>query len=206
MIPKIIHVFWFGNGKKSDLIKKCEESWNKYLKDYKIIEWNENNWDVNKYKYSKQAYEQGKWAFVSDCCRMDVLYEHGGVSIDADVEFLKPIPEDMLSQKGFTSKESSGRWISATMAAEKGHIWTKEVLKFYANNDFEYDPSKITNTVILDEINKLWYDRTEGENIILNGEFVIYPRTILECKNWSTGEIETCEDSVAIHHYSGSWL
>ena len=31
-----------------------------------IIEWNEDNFDVNMIPYTKEAYEKGKYAFVSD--------------------------------------------------------------------------------------------------------------------------------------------
>ena len=46
-IPKTIHYCWFGRGKKSDFMMKCINSWKKYLPDYEIIEWNEDNFDVN---------------------------------------------------------------------------------------------------------------------------------------------------------------
>ena len=47
MIEKTIHYCWFGNNPKSELVKKCIQSWEKYCPDYKIIEWNESNFDVN---------------------------------------------------------------------------------------------------------------------------------------------------------------
>ena len=47
MIPKVIHYCWFGRGKMPDLAKKCIESWKKYCPDYEIIEWNEDNFDIN---------------------------------------------------------------------------------------------------------------------------------------------------------------
>ena len=42
-IPKTIHYCWFGRGKKSDFMMKCINSWKKYLPDYEIIEWNQDN-------------------------------------------------------------------------------------------------------------------------------------------------------------------
>ena len=32
---------------KNKTIQKCMASWRKYLSNYKIIEWNENNFDIN---------------------------------------------------------------------------------------------------------------------------------------------------------------
>lgn len=55
MIPKVIHYCWFGHNKKSELIEKCIASWYKYCPVYKIIEWNEDNFDVNSVPYVRDA-------------------------------------------------------------------------------------------------------------------------------------------------------
>ena len=47
MIPKKIHYCWFGRGKKPKLAEKCISSWRKYCPDYEIIEWNEDNFNLN---------------------------------------------------------------------------------------------------------------------------------------------------------------
>ncbi len=52
-------------------------SWKKYLPDYQFIEWNESNFDINYNKFVKQAYEQKKYAFVSDVVRLYALYTMG---------------------------------------------------------------------------------------------------------------------------------
>ena len=88
-IPKIIHYCWFGKGKKSELIEKCIASWKKYLPDYKIIEWNESNFDINSNIYCKEAYENKKYAFVSDYVRLYAVYNYGGIYFDTDLEVLK---------------------------------------------------------------------------------------------------------------------
>ena len=55
------------------------KTWKKFLKDYEIIEWNENNFDINSHPFVKAAYEAKKWAFVSDYIRAYALYTQGGV-------------------------------------------------------------------------------------------------------------------------------
>lgn len=89
-IPKVIHLFWFGRGEKSDVIKDCIASWHQYAPDYEIIEWNEDNFDVNFCERSRQAYEQKKWAFVADIARLKVIYEQGGIYLDTDVLMKQP--------------------------------------------------------------------------------------------------------------------
>lgn len=78
MIPKTIHYCWFGRNPKSELIEKCIASWRKFCLDWEIVEWNEDNWDIDSYQYTREAYDAGKWAFVSDVARLDVLCKLGG--------------------------------------------------------------------------------------------------------------------------------
>ena len=88
MIPKKIHYCWFGRNELPETAKKCIDSWKKYITEYEIIQWNEDNYDVRKNNYIREAYEKKKYAFVSDYARFDVLYRHGGLYFDTDVEVI----------------------------------------------------------------------------------------------------------------------
>jgi len=91
MIPKIIHYCWFGGKPLPDEVKKYMETWKKYCPYYEITEWNESNFDVNQNQYCREAYEAGKWAFVSDYARLKILYDYGGIYMDTDMEVCKPL-------------------------------------------------------------------------------------------------------------------
>lgn len=91
LIPKKLHYFWFGPGKKNELYYKCLESWKKYAPGFEIIEWNETNCDINECPYVKEAYEAKKWAFVSDYFRIKKMYEHGGIYVDTDTELVSSV-------------------------------------------------------------------------------------------------------------------
>ena len=80
-IPKIIHFCWFGGKEKPSKVRECIESWHKYLSDYEFMEWNESNFDINSNEYVKQAYEEKKFAYVSDYARIKALYQYGGIYI-----------------------------------------------------------------------------------------------------------------------------
>ena len=104
MIPKKIHYIWFGKGEKNERIKTCIESWKKYLPDYEIIEWTEDNFDININDFAKLAYDNKKWAYVSDVARLWILYNEGGIYMDTDVELYKPLDE-FLNEEGFIGFE-----------------------------------------------------------------------------------------------------
>lgn len=89
MIPKVIHYCWFGGKPIPNDVKKCINSWKKKCPDYEIKCWNESNFDVNAHPFTKAAYEAKAWAFVSDYARLKVVYDHGGIYLDTDVELLK---------------------------------------------------------------------------------------------------------------------
>lgn len=107
MIPKIIHYCWFGGKPLPDEVKKYMETWKKYCPYYEITEWNESNFDVNQNQYCREAYEAGKWAFVSDYARLKILYDYGGIYMDTDMEVCKPL--DSLASYAFWSLDLSRR-------------------------------------------------------------------------------------------------
>lgn len=105
MIPKKIHYCWFGMGEKPELAKKCIQSWKKYCPDYEIIEWNEDNFDIDQYPYLRWCYDNKKWAFLSDFARLLVVYQNGGIYFDTDVELIKT-PDELLGCNAFFGFEN----------------------------------------------------------------------------------------------------
>ena len=84
MIPKKIHYCWFGRGPMPELALKCIESWHRYMPDYEYKLWNEDNFEVGSFIYTKEAYQARKFAFVSDVVRLKALAEEGGIYLDVD--------------------------------------------------------------------------------------------------------------------------
>lgn len=208
-IPKVIHYCWFGKNEKSELIKKCMESWQRVLPDYKIIEWNEDNFDVKENQYTREAYENRKWAFVSDYVRLYVLYNYGGLYFDTDVEILKPL-DVFLKHEFFTGFESKDSPMTAVMGAKKGNVLIKEFLDDYServfvkkNGDFDLTPN---TQVITKMMSEKGLKRNGRKQWIINEGFVIYPQ-IYFCPNclsmiWD----RPSSKSYSIHHFDGSWV
>ena len=91
-IPKVIHYCWFGHNPKPEQALSCIASWKEKCPDYQIIEWNEDNYDISSAPlYVRQAYQEKKWAFVTDYVRLQVVFENGGIYLDTDVELKKSL-------------------------------------------------------------------------------------------------------------------
>lgn len=201
MIPKKIHYIWFGKGEKNERVKHCIESWKKYLPDYEIIEWNEENFDINYNDFTKNAYANKKWAFVSDVARLWVLYNEGGIYMDTDVEVYKPL-DDFLNEEGFTGFEDVHYPVTATMGAVKGNPVIKLMLDYYNCIDFklyedwqDYIKYQETNTCIMSNIFSLL-----GVNRDMNAtqrikHFTIYPQSYFFTK----------DEGWTWHSFNGSW-
>lgn len=207
LIPKIIHYCWFGRNPLPELAVKCFESWKKHCPDYKIIEWNEANFDINYNDYVKEAYEAKKWAFVSDVARLYALVYRGGIYMDTDVEVLKPL-DSLLELEAFSGFESDNKIPTGLMACKKGHPLFEKMLKDYDGNHFinsdgSYDLT--TNVVRLTNLLKRY-------GLVLNNKkqsvagFALFPKDYFCAKDWATGNVFTTENTFTIHHFAGSWL
>lgn len=104
MIPKIIHYCWFGKGLMPKSQKDCIKSWKKIMPDYKIMRWDESNFDIDFCEFSSAAYKAKKYAFVADVARLFALNKYGGIYLDTDVEVFKKF-DDYLDADFFSAIE-----------------------------------------------------------------------------------------------------
>lgn len=207
MIPKRIHYCWFGGKKIPKLAKKCIASWKKFCPNYEIIEWNENNFDMNYCDYVKEAYRAKKYAFVTDVVRLYALVNYGGIYMDTDVEIIKSL-DVFLQYNAFSGFESINFVPTGIMACEKGHKLFKEFLKEYDNihfikSDNKYDLT--TNCVRITNICKKYGLNLNNKKQIIQ-KFVLYPSEYFCPKDWVTKKINITKNSYTIHHFNGSYL
>lgn len=209
MIPKIIHYCWFGRNSKSKIILKCIESWRKFMPDYEIIEWNEDNFNVKQNEYVKSAYNNKKWAFVSDYARMKVLYQYGGIYFDTDVELLKPIPSEYLEMQSISCIEDFSGLVSPGLiyACHPNDRIIKEVLDSYEKDVFQVDKVEqmITINMRISEILKK-YGYVEEDKLQTIRGLTVFPSEVFCGYDGHKRKIKITEKTVSVHHYTSSWL
>lgn len=194
-IPKIIHYCWFGNNSKPNTIKKCLESWN-ILNEYEIIEWNEKNFDINCNKYVKEAYENKKYAFVSDYVRLKVLFEYGGIYLDTDVE-VKKVFDDLLNNELFLGFMYDSLIGTAVIGSKKNNLIIKELLNQYNNKTLIYEANNgFFTKYLLDKFSEF---RLNNKTQELDKGIMIYPKEFFERPSLG-GKKNYC-----VHHYTGTW-
>ncbi len=204
MIPKTINYCWFGKTEKNELFYRCLYSWKKYLPDYKIIEWNEDNFDVMQNDYVREAYEAKKYAFVSDYARIKIIYDNGGIYFDTDVEVLRDMSK-ILDKGPFIGCEQINEIASGLgFAADKHNYMVKAMLDQYKDLHFNID-NIITcvkyNTYAF--IENGWSGNNRIEKV---KDIYVYPVEYFSPFNYLTGEINITQNTYTYHHGNASWL
>ena len=210
MVPKYVHYCWFGKGKKSELSLKCFKSWKRFLPDYTFIEWNEGNCDIDILPYVRQAYDNKKFAFVSDYFRLKALYEYGGIYFDTDYELLKPI-DPVLKTKGrlITGLESIDNALTAIIITEAHNPVIKELMDTYQKRQFvdingqmDLTPINVGFSRIL---SKYGIDLKKNECQKAGKGIVFYPIEVLcgfDVENWHE---KIGNKTIGVHHMGTSW-
>lgn len=213
MIPKVIHYCWFGGKPLPKSAKKCIASWKKFMPDYEIEEWNESNFDIGMIPYTREAYNDGKYAFVSDVARFWVLYHYGGVYFDTDVEVIRSI-DDILERgamMGWERPDANGVYHVAPglgLVASIELPFYQEMLDGFAKISYHLPDGSRNPYSMIPMINELLLQK----GLLMDGsmqkisDITIYPADYFCPMDSLTGKITLTENTFTIHHYTMSWM
>lgn len=208
LIPRKIHYCWFSENPIPESLQICINSWKEKCPEYEIICWNEDNYDVNQRRYTAEAYANQKYGFVADVARFDILYEHGGIYLDTDVELLKSLDE-MLYQEAFIGTEKWGNINSGGgCGAVPHHPMIKALLQcreklFFVKKDgkLNLDTNGIYETRVFLEHGF----EVKNETQIVNN-MTVYPPLVFHPLDYITCEQSVVPETVSVHYFSGTWM
>ncbi|MCQ2468650.1 MAG: glycosyl transferase [Ruminococcus sp.] len=208
MIPKKIHYCWFGRGEKPKLAQKCIASWRKYCPDYEIIEWNEDNFDVNYNEYTRYCYENRKWAFLTDYVRLLLIHQHGGIYFDTDVELIKS-PNGLLDNDAYFGFENS-EFVNTGLGfgAVANHPVIEAMMERYSTLTQNPDGSfQLIGCPILNTETLVQYGLVKnGKEQNLKDNVIVFPIDYFNPLDDATGILSKTANTYSINHYGKSWL
>lgn len=221
MIPQVIHYCWFGKAPLPKSARKCIASWRTYFPDYEIKEWNEKNFDVNIIPYTTEAYKAKKYAFVSDFARFWILYHHGGVYFDTDVEVIKSF-DDIIARGPFMGCESGLQQMrryslpvafglgvnpGLGLGVNPGLGLYKQLLERYEGIHFQLANGSLNLTTVVDYTTKLLTEHglKNVDDIQQIAGCWIYPSDYFCPISTVDGKLYLTENTHSIHHYDQSW-
>lgn len=206
-IPKVIHYCWFGRNKKPLIVEKCIASWKKYCPDYEILEWNEDNYDITKNTYMNQAYQNQKWAFVSDYARLDIVYNNGGIYLDSDVELIKNL-DRFRKNKAFIGFHTPNQVnTGCVLGAVPKFELIKELRDRYNTRSFINEDGTLNLRTCNDYESEFFVEmglKPNNTMQVMQG-MKIYPTEYFAPKAPGSGICKTTGKTVSIHHYNASW-
>lgn len=201
-IPKKIHYIWFGKWPKSYKFQKYLDSWRKHCPDYEIIEWNEDNFDITQNEYCYDFYKRKKWAFASDYARFYVLYNHGWIYLDTDVEIINNFDKFLDNDAFIGFQDTLSIWW-AIIWANKWNQIIKEILEFY-----ETKKTRIILPNLLNKIFKKHWNIKYSWKIKNIKNFTLYPKDYFYTYAYyeKPKNMIITPNTHTIHHYDATWL
>lgn len=185
MIPKKIHYCWLSDEKKPPKIERCMASWAK-LEGYQVVHWDMAKAHALKSSWVEQAIAAKNWAFAADYIRLFALWTDGGVYLDTDVEIVKDFGALLEGPLMLGEEGGTGMIEAAVMGAEAGREEMRRVL-----DSFEAELTRETLPCRMGRVLK-------GVKLLKSA--------VLSPKDWRTGKLQVTDETIAIHHFAGSWL
>ncbi len=197
LIPRKVWTAWIGDKPMPPLVRRCIESQRHFSLGWQhtVID---NESIPAGLPYVEAALAAKKWVKAVDYLKFWLLYKHGGIWMDADVEMLKPLPDHFRADHMFAGRERLG-WIgNGVIGAEPGHPILGECLKrveerFRGDDDRNFEAS----VQLLTE--------TAHEMGLEQHGFMLYPPQVFTPYDHQRKVEEYTEETVACHHFTVTW-
>lgn len=192
MIPKIIHYIWVGSQIPDNIVKQIEKN-SQFFSEYTTKIWTEKNMPPLN-AFAQKAYEDKKWAFVSDYLRFYILYHEGGIYLDTDMDVLKPL-DNLLGKTFFSGWNRRGREVYAGIIGTiKKHSYIKDILEAYEEIESGRYPTS-------PEIMTQCYEKYEDKEYL----FILDSRYFYPLLDGERANEELLKDAYTNHLWHESW-
>ena len=186
--------------------KKNISNWKSKCFGYDIVRWDENNYDITKNDYVRHAYELGKWSFVSDYARLDILYNYGGFYLDTDVELLKSL-DSLRKQGAFCGVEKWGNInTGGCCGAIKHHKMIGKMLEYRENIKFNKDDFRIETNGFYETIPFLELGMKINNTVQRINNMTIFSSDFFHPYDYMSGQTVLTSNTFSIHHFDGGWM
>ena len=138
MIPKIIHQIWIG---PKPAPTKFMDTWRDKNPDFEYIRWNEEEIKKRNLKLEciNRINEMEEINGKADIIRWEILYEYGGVFLDADSICIEPIDDILMNTPCFSGWEHEqlrkGLIATGTMGFPPKHPLVKNAIQWIKMNN-----------------------------------------------------------------------
>jgi mannosyltransferase OCH1-like enzyme len=220
-VPRIIHQVWIGR-KAPAIITQCLKTVQEVNSTFEYYFWDEEKllndfceqFPNQKDRLLKLLNLQISSAAKVDLIRFIILYEIGGIYIDADFQFINPIPHLFLESEVILAAEPFGL-TNALIGMTPRHPLAKSMIDKVWSNICGTD---ITSTNIVSMTGPVQFQKVVNSIALYNKfkTFILPPHIIglvpfqkkyFLKKFYSNSNFENNlpADIIAIHHYEGSW-
>ena len=133
MIPRKLHIIWIGD--ETELPEECVSTWRQNHPDWELTVWGNDSLVNFSWRSSVQMNQMLKVDLrgVVDCMRWEILFNEGGVVVDADVVSLRAIPDWVLecqvAMPWLNELACSGLLSTVLVAAEPRNSLIAEILR-----------------------------------------------------------------------------
>lgn len=201
-IPKIIHYCWFGGQAHNLLIRNCIQSWKEHLPEYEIMEWNEQNSNLD-CEFAQKAFELRKWAFLSDYIRLKALLEYGGVYLDTDMLFVKPLG-GLMERSCFIGRQYNGQIAAGIISAVPQHPFIGHCLERYRT--MQFDETRLMNMAIPKIMTEAYAVYPEQSDVHILNYLYFYPYLFEDSLKGLDFKTSIVQETIAVHLWNASWF
>lgn len=205
LIPPRIYYVWFGRRPLPKAVQANLASWTRQNPNYELVQINEDNFDLTRYRFAKEAYDAGAWAFASDVARLAVVHRYGGFYFDTDVRLIKPL-DPLRRRKSVWGLELAGQVASGLIVgAHAGDDDLARLLKRY--DELEFNPANLRQMLTPQILSQYFFDqgmvRKNRLQVLSNGTCIFPSQYFAPYHYWGGGHLSKA--TVAIHQYTMTW-